>query len=549
MLLRWLELPEGGTEEMDTSKQRLGPARISVMGLVLTVMLLIGNLQLAAQGMPPGGGGGMPPGGGGGMPPGGGMMPPLPPVPVPAENPLTPEKAMLGKILFWDTQLSVDGAVACGSCHQPASGGSDSRSFHPLSVHPGPDGTFGTSDDIRGSMGVQRQDCLGTLDSDANFGTERRVTDRKSPSAVNAMFSGLLFWDGSAGPEFQNPETGANSIPANSTSAGGALESQSVGPIVSDIEMGCEVRTWDDVRARLMSAVPLQYTTDIPQAMLDTLAQYGDYESLFQMAFGSSEITAERIAFAIASYERTLVSDQTPLDQFIAGDMTALSMSQMMGMMVFNMNCVVCHEAPFLSDGDFHDIGVRPEDEDVGRFNVTGNPDDIGRFKTPPLRNVELRAPYFHNGGKDTLADVVEFYNIGGDFQNPESGTGTPPLNLSASSQQDLIQFLLALTDERVRNSLPPFDHPTLAVYFRRGDSNRDGAVDISDAIHSLQYLFDGVPALCEDATDMNDDGQLNIADPVRLLDRLFGGGEPLPAPSDLTRGPDLTADPLECLD
>ena len=108
---------------------------------------------------------------------------------------------------------------------------------------------------------------------------------------------------------------------------------------------------------------------------------------------------------------------------------------------------------------------------------------------------------------------------------------------------------MLALTDERVRLELPPFDHPTLPVFFRRGDSNRDQVVDISDAIHSLQYLFEDGPVLCEDATDMNDDGEINIADPVRLLGRLFGNEVPLPAPSDLTQGPDLTADLLECLD
>ncbi len=515
--------------------------RISTLFILLALsLLLVSPADLFAQGPPP-----PPPPPGGGPPP----PPPIPPVPFTAQNPFTPEKAMLGKILFWETQLSADSSIACGSCHSMESGGSDSRSFDPLSLHPGPDGNFGTPDDIRGSIGVQNQSCLGVLSVDPIFGLERQVTRRKAPSAINAMFDGRLFWDGRAGPQFQNPETGAVSIPGNTNPAAGALEAQAVGPIISDAEMGCEVRTWDDVRTRLLTAVPLQYATDIPQAMLDTLSQFSNYESLFQMAFGSQEITGERIAFAIATYERTLLADQTPLDQFIAGNPNALSQQQIGGMNVFLNNCLPCHGGPFLADGVFHDIGVRPESEDTGRFEVTGNPGDIGRFRTPPLRNVELRAPYFHNGGKQTLAEVVAFYNGGGDFQNPDAGPGTPPLNLPAGAQANLVLFLEALTDERVRNALPPFDHPTLAVHFRRGDSNRDGAVDISDAIHSLQFLFDGVPALCEDATDANDDGQLNIADPVRLLDRLFGGGEPLPAPSDLTRGPDLTADPLECLD
>ncbi|MEE2882347.1 MAG: cytochrome c peroxidase [Planctomycetota bacterium] len=512
---------------------------VSLLPVVLLSLLLISAVDLPAQGPP------VPPG-----PPGGGPIPALPPVPETPENPITLEKALLGKFLFWDSQLSVDSAVACGSCHSPAAGGSDLRSLDELSIHPGSDGQFGTADDVRGSLGVQRQDCAGELLSDELFQWERQVTSRKSPSTIGAMFDRRLFWDGRVGPAFNNPETGQLSIPGNGPSpAAGALEAQSVGPIISSIEMGCDTRTWDDVRARLVAAIPLQFATDLPQEMADALIQFPDYESLFQMAFGTPEITGERIAFALATYERTLFANQTPLDAFIAGDQNALSQNQINGMNVFLNNCLPCHGGPFLSNGQFHDIGVRPEAEDVGRFAVTGNPVDIGRFKTPPLRNVELRAPYFHNGGKMSLEEVVTFYNDGGDFQNPEQGPGTPPLNLPAGVQADLVQFMLALTDERVRLELPPFDHPTLPVFFRRGDSNRDQVVDISDAIHSLQYLFEDGPVLCEDATDMNDDGEINIADPVRLLGRLFGNEVPLPAPSDLTQGPDLTADLLECLD
>ncbi|NRA75545.1 MAG: hypothetical protein HRU16_06345 [Planctomycetes bacterium] len=512
-----------------------------LLPLLLLSLLLVSAADLSAQGPPP-----PPP-----PPPGGnGPIPPMPPVPQTPQNPITPEKTMLGKILFWDIQLSADSAVACGSCHTPASGGSDERSLDSLSRHPGFDGVIGTPDDVRGSIGVQRQSCSGELIGDTFFQLERQVTSRKAPTAIGAMFDGRLFWDGRVGPVFDDPETGQLSIPGNGPSpAGGALEAQSVGPIVSDVEMGCDSRTWDDVRARLIAAVPLQYTSDIPADIASTLIQFPDYESLFQMAFGSADITGERIAYAIATYERTLVANQTPLDAFIAGDQGALSPDQINGMNVFLNNCLPCHGGPFLSNGNFHDIGVRPQNEDVGRFAVTGNPNDIGRFKTPPLRNVELRAPYFHNGGKVTLAEVVEFYNAGGDFQNPEQGPQTPPLNLPQGARDDLVEFLLALTDERVRNELPPFDHPELAADFRRGDSNRDGAVDISDAIHALQYLFQDGVALCEDATDMNDDGEIDIADPVTLVGRLFGGGEPLPAPSDLTRGPDLTQDALECLD
>ncbi len=480
-------------------------------------------------------------------PPGG--IPPLPPVPQPSQNPGTPEKELLGKFLFWETQLSTDSAVSCGTCHFPEAGGSDPRTLAEVTRHPGADGVFGNADDVMGSIGIQHQNCSGEILGGGIFGTERQVTSRKSQSTVGAMYSPTLFWDGRSGPQFINPETGTVSIPGNSTPAGGALENQAIEPLLSEVEMGCETRTWNDIRARLIAATPLQYATNLPQPMVAALSQFPDYPSLFQMAFGNSEITAERIAFAIAAYERTLLPNQTPLDQFINGNPNALTPDQQQGMNVFLNNCLPCHGGPFLSDNVFHDIGVRPENEDTGRFQVTGNEVDRGRFKTPPLRNVALRAPYFHNGGKETLLEVVNFYNAGGDFQNPEQGPGTPPLNLPLGARLDLVEFLEALTDPRVEAALPPFDHPSMPKFFRRGDVNRDGSVDISDAITGLQHLFDSLPITCEDAADTNDDGQLNIADAVRLLARLFNGAEPLPAPSELSEGPDLTIDLLECLD
>ncbi len=503
----------------------------------VAVMVIGLSVVAFAQGPPP------PP-----PPPPGGGLPPLPPVPQPPQNPGTPEKELLGKFLFWETQLSADSAVSCGTCHFPEAGGSDPRSLTQATRHPGSDGVFGNEDDVFGSIGIQTQDCSGEIIGDGIFGTERQVTPRRSQSAVGAMFAPQLFWDGRSGPEFIDPETGTVSIPAGSTPAGGALEGQALVPILSEIEMGCETRTWDQVRARLISSPPLQFATNIPQPMVSTLAQFPDYPALFEMAFGTPDITAERIAFAIAAYERTLLPDQTPFDQFINGNPNALTQDQQQGLNVFLNECLPCHGGPFLSDNVFHDIGVRPENEDVGRFEVTGNEIDRGRFKTPSLRNVALRAPFFHNGGKETLLDVVNFYNAGGDFQNPEQGPGTPPLNLPLGARLDLVEFLESLTDPRAASALPPFDHPTMPVYFRRGDVNRDGVVDISDVINGLQYLFDNEMISCEDAADTNDDGQINIADAIRLLGRLFNGSEPLPAPSEMSEGPDLTLDPLECL-
>jgi len=526
MLGRIVGCSHSATHSATTSPCRAVPrafaARISSLAII--AIAISGALPLLAQGPPP------PP------PPIG----PVPPVPVPAANPLTPAKAILGKILFWDEQLSSDDSIACGTCHIPGAGGSDPRSVAPTSVHPSADGLFGTADDVAGSLGMPRLLCDGTELEDSLFGFERQVTRRKSPSPVMAGYAPSLFWDGRAIQSFVDPETGL--VAASSLAA---LETQSVGPILSSVEMGCDGRTWDDVRQELAAATPLALATDLPADIVAALAVSPDYPSLFAAAFGTPEIDARRIAFALASYQRTLVADQTPFDAFIAQVPGALSPAENQGRILFNQFCLPCHGGPLLTDQFFHRIGVRPVVEDLGRGAITGNPVDNGRFKTPSLRNVALRAPYFHNGGKATLAEVIEFYSAGGDFPNP----GIAPFPLSATQRAQLEAFLAgALTDPRVAAELPPFDRPTLRAWFRRGDANQDGAFDISDPIAVLLHLFQGgAPPSCADAADSNDDGSVDVADVVASLGRLFQGTAPLPAPSERRSGPDPTSDPLGC--
>lgn len=467
---------------------------------------------------------------------------PLGPMPAPPENPLTPEKALLGKFLFWEEQLSHDNSTSCGTCHMPEVGGSDARSDNPRSIHPGLDGLFGTPDDISGSIGVVLQDCSGGLIDDGVFFPERQVTSRRSQSMIGAGYHPLLFWDGRAGPEFTDPESGQILI-----ATGGALEAQAVAPILSLIEMGCDTQDWDRVRQKLMAVTPLALATDLPPDLADALIQFGDYPSLFENAFGDDQIDATRIAYAIASYERTLIPDRTPFDLFNEGIPGVLTDNQQLGMLLFIDNCVSCHSTPALGDGEFRNIGVRPIVEDEGRFLATGDLDDMGLFKTPSLRNVGLRAPFFHNGGKADLDEVLAFYNGGGDFE--PNDPLMDPMQLGNSDLALIKEFIInGLTDSRVEFGLPPFDHPTMQPFFIRGDSNDDGAVEISDAIHVLQFLFSGGEVICEDATDINDDGALDIADPIALLARLFTGADPLPLPSDISFGPDPTADGLMCL-
>ena len=119
---------------------------------------------------------------------------PVPPVPFPVENPHSEAKRVLGKVLFWDEQLSSDRTVACGTCHVTGSAGADPR----VGLHPGPDGSFGTPDDVAGSPGVRRADASGLFVEDPLFGQEVQVTGRAANSSIGAAFAPELFWDGRA---------------------------------------------------------------------------------------------------------------------------------------------------------------------------------------------------------------------------------------------------------------------------------------------------------------------------------------------------------------
>jgi len=245
--------------------------------------------------------------------------------------------------------------------------------------------------------------------------------------------------------------------------------------------------------------------------------------------FASDEFTLMDYNFslffglAIQLYESTLISDDSPFDRFMEGNSNALTVQQQQGMALFNQACVFCHggaettnasvnnlerlrlrrmavgSGQAVYDNAFYNIGVLPTGEDlgVGGKDPFGNPlsesrlaalglfkqllseepnipvaaDERitadGAFKTPGLRNIELTAPYFHNGGQLTLRQVVDFYNRGGDFaQNniDNADIGIRPLNLSEDQKTSLVAFMKSLTDERVRYERAPFDHPQLFI-------------------------------------------------------------------------------------
>ena len=225
---------------------------------------------------------------------------------------------------------------------------------------------------------------------------------RKSPPVSNAAYIPLQFWDG------RSP----------------SLEDQAKGPIQNPIEMG-----------------------NTHEVMISTLNNITGYNEEFKDVFGTEKITVDHVAKAIASFERTVVTTDSPFDRYVRGDENALTALEKKGVEVFNGkgHCTACHWGSNFTDGRFHNVGVKPKDPanvDLGRFEVTKNPSDKGAFKTPTMRDVALRPPYLHDGSEKTLEDVVDFYNMGGKTNDPNLDPLVVPLGLSAKEKKALVEFL-----------------------------------------------------------------------------------------------------------
>jgi cytochrome c peroxidase len=388
---------------------------------------------------------------------------PYPASAYPQENPYGPEKALLGKILFWEEQLSSRDTHACGTCHQPAAGGSDPRSASSVSLGAGHNGIFGDADDARGSQGVVRCDSAGAPKADPVYGLNVQVTPRKAPSALDAGFFDTLFWDGRATSSFVDPVTGEVAI-----ESGGALESQAAAPPVNNVEMACEGYSWTAIESKLAAASPLKLAGQIPAAMAQAISEHPTYPALFEWVYKTPGITARRILFAIATYERELRSDQTPWDRFNAGDSDALTPDQQAGLAVFNVKarCAKCHVPPRFTDNEFHNIGAQLSELDPGRSAISGEAADLGKMKTAGLRNVGLRAAggllHFGSGNAATLRSVLDVYRQGG-VQHDHIDPDILPMNVPDYEFEQLLDFLQnGLTDPRTAAELPPFDRPRL---------------------------------------------------------------------------------------
>jgi cytochrome c peroxidase len=349
-----------------------------------------------------------------------------PKVCVPPENPLTPEKIRLGQALFHEEQLSSDDSMACATCHRMEAGGGDPRAG---GRHPGADGRLKTPDDESGSFGVVLRDVHGEPKKHPLFGLERQVTGRNPPTVIGAAFFNVQFWDTRALPTFKT-EQGAVVIPQY-----GSLESQSVFPPMASGEMAYEGRTWAALTSKLAAARPLALASDVPPALAEFIGDSATYGPLFEKAFGSAEVTRERVAFAIASYERTLVPDQTPFD------LGTLTERQQLGLVLFKKHgaCEICHQSAtrLFTDGARRNITLAGHERPV---------------KTPTLRNVGLRKRFMSSGQFTTLDQVVRHYE-GLEFIHFE----TP------DERAALIDFIAnGLTDPRVAKREAPFDRPTL---------------------------------------------------------------------------------------
>ncbi|MBL8759930.1 MAG: hypothetical protein JNL50_01375 [Phycisphaerae bacterium] len=386
----------------------------------------------------------------------------VPPVVFPVENPFSEEKRVLGKILFFDEQMSTSNTVACATCHAMPRAGADPR----LARHPGDDNILNTPDDIQGSPGVVKSDSINNYEADVVFALNPQITGRTANSPINAAFAPNLFWDGRATSRFVDPETGETAI-----QNGGALESQSLQPLVNTIEMAHAGTSFANLAERLSRVHPLNLATSLPADVAAALDDKPSYGELFARAFGDESITTTRIAFAIATYERTLISDDSPYDRFRDGQTNALTPAQQRGLQIFQgqpAHCNACHtlvDDLFTGNG-FRNIGLRPIAEDNGRQAVTGLAVDAGRFKVPGLRNVGLKRTFMHNGQFQTLTDVLRWYarGQGAPPQFPQNQDPLiPTIQLPPQAAADVQDFLQnGLTDARVANATFPFDRPVL---------------------------------------------------------------------------------------
>ena len=252
-----------------------------------------------------------------------------------------------------------------------------------------------------------KQSCATCHNPDLGFGdglkkgrgAKGNVLERNTPHLYNLAWNSVFFWDGRAA----------------------SLEEQALIPLTSPKEMNMTI-----------------------EILIPKLKNVPYYEKMFRMVYKDEGITKDTIARALAAFERSIIVDNTPFDQYMNGDKIAMSPAQIRGMELFQgkARCTECHDGPNFTNDAFHNIGVGGNDQGRKKIDRSAN---LGAFKTPGLRNTLLTAPYMHDGSLGTLEEVIDFYDKGGTHKENLDKL-MQPLNLSADEKSDLIAFLGALT-------------------------------------------------------------------------------------------------------
>ncbi len=260
------------------------------------------------------------------------------------------------------------------------------------------------------------------------YGHDRQTGKRNAMTLINVAFYQKLFWDGRAN----------------------SLEHQSGFPVADHVEMN----------------MPLT-------GMLKNVNKIEGYKPMFEKAFGTPEVTVDKIQKAIATFERSVVSTNSRFDSFVKGNAKALKNEEIKGMHLFRTKarCINCHNTPLFSDNQFHNDGqtlLGSRMEDFGQYNVTNNLADMGKFRTPSLRETNITGPWMHHGNFPSIKDVIEFYNLGNPvtiqrnaviadsiLSNNNKSAMLQKLNLSIEEQQNLEAFLRSIST-RVSKIIPP---------------------------------------------------------------------------------------------
>jgi cytochrome c peroxidase len=327
----------------------------------------------------------------------------------PADNPSTPDKVQLGKMLFWDPVLSGNKDVACATCHHPS---------------------FGYAENIELSLGVGG---VGLSEKRS----KGELVKRNSPSILNTAFNGIT------GTHSSNHYDPVNA-PMFWDMRAKSLEEQALKPILDTKEMKGdkipEALLYDSLLVRL-KAIP-------------------EYNILFEKAFGANQISKTNIGKAIAAFERTLIAKNSRFDRYAAGDTKAMTSFELRGMTNFvSAGCVKCHSGPMFSDYKLHVMGH----EDNVKLPESDNGDGKYAFRTPSLRNLKLTAPYMHNGVFKSLEEVLSFYEElsgAGGSRNKKIPTSAMdkiirPFGMTNDQMPSIVAFLKTLDDENFDKSIP----------------------------------------------------------------------------------------------